>query len=154
MESFNTSMHSSSLHSFYTDSDKGSKNEDEGGGRKKKKGKENNLGESHSTDYNPNLRESHSTANPRYLSASTTAPVDDLVARALMEAQGQLDSSKKTSPPGSAGGAGSAGMQELPKPARQKLSRAFEAQRSGVSTKSGRSMYSEGTEDSGQDFDC
>lgn len=154
MESFNTSVHSASLHSFYTDSDKGSKNEDGGGGGKKKKGKgkENNLGESHSTDYNPNLRESHSTANPRYLSASTTAPVDDLVARALMEAQGQLDS-KKTSPPGS-GGAGSAG-QELPKPARQKLSRAFEMQRSGgASTKSGKSMYSEGTEDSGQDFDC
>jgi hypothetical protein len=75
----------SSIHSFFTKSENGSQKGDKsgsgGGGHR----------ESRSSGA-ANIRGSHSTGNPQFLSQSGTAPVDDLVARAISQAEGELAS--------------------------------------------------------------
>jgi hypothetical protein len=132
-----TNDESSSIHSFYTESDAGGGGNAGGGGK------------------------SHSTGNPRYTGPGGAAPVDDLVAKALSHAQGQIQSNKMAS--------ASAAHQPAQQHVRQVPTMKMERTKSEYSSaywsrdagKSVGSMYSqddEGTEFSGQDggmhFDC
>lgn len=83
---------SSSIHSFFTKSE-GSQNgevvgDDRGAMFRKSRS-------THQHSGGTNLRGSHSMGNPQFLSRSGTAPVDDLVARAILQAQGELDSAQQ-----------------------------------------------------------
>lgn len=119
---------SSSIHSFYTESEAG------GGGKK-------------------GGAKSHSTGNPRYTGPGGAAPVDDLVAKALSHAQGQIQSNKT---------AASAQHRQVPTMKMERTKSEYSsAYWSRDASKSVGSMYSdndEATEFSGQDggmhFDC
>jgi hypothetical protein len=72
-----------SMHSFYsTVSEKGS-----GGPRTENYAESDNGLLGPRTTENNNLKESHSTGNPRFLTASMNAPVNDLIDAALRQAQ-------------------------------------------------------------------
>ena len=72
-----------SMHSFYTTaSEKGS-----GGPRTENYAESDNGLLGPRTTENNNLKESHSTGNPRFLTASMNAPVNDLIDAALRQAQ-------------------------------------------------------------------
>ncbi|KAL7552583.1 hypothetical protein ACHAWF_015819 [Thalassiosira exigua] len=186
-DSTTTGNQSSSIHSFFSEGS----GEDEGGkgagagaaraGGARAGGGVESLRES-STSSLPaksvqgvSLRGSHSTGNPVYLTSSAKGPVDDLVALALSQAQGQLDARRPQMTPMEtmkrsrsrekemmSGGGGDGGD---PRPGMERTTSEYSAQywggaNAGVAGgKSVGSMYSADTEsvsqqDAGMNFDC